>query len=244
MKTNINNIKTLKESGLKLNTILGFSSKQIEQLSKKIRESSEDTQKLSDELEKKANIEKEIEMMTQESDDVVDTDRVGNPEVEFRSDGDEDELFLDKEDKLEEKFVSKAQQRYFYSKANEGGKEGKKFKSMADEFSKDTDFDNLPEKAEELDEIIEGIMSTSHSSRYLTKAEFTQTVLETVSEFEEQMTEPAPTIAPSKPKTMPGQKPGRKSPYKPKHKPKPKAELPDELKFDMVFKKHNQDDAY
>ena len=241
MKTNINNIKTLKESGLKLKTILSFSSKQIEQLAKKIQESSTNSQDIANLYSQKAELEKTIENLEVKTNEVVDTDKMGNPDVTFDVDGDEDELFLDKEDKLDEKFVSKAQQRYFYAKANEGGKEGKKFKSMADEFSKDTDFDNLPEKVEELDEIIEGIMDTGHSSRYLTKAEFTQTVLESVSELEEQM--PEPTIAPSKPKTMPGQKPGRKSPYKPKHKPKPKAELPDELKFDTIFKKHNQDDA-
>jgi len=51
---------------------------------------------------------------------------------------------------LIEKFASKAQARYFYAKANEKGKEGKKWKKYAKEFSDDTeDFGTLPEKVEQ-----------------------------------------------------------------------------------------------
>lgn len=50
---------------------------------------------------------------------------------------------------IEEKFASKAQARYFYAKAREGGKEGKKWKKMADEYSSETDFSKLPEKINE-----------------------------------------------------------------------------------------------
>jgi len=50
---------------------------------------------------------------------------------------------------LDEKFASKAQQRYFYWKANQKDKGSKKWKEMADEFS-DTmskkDWKKLPEK--------------------------------------------------------------------------------------------------
>jgi len=46
---------------------------------------------------------------------------------------------------IEETFASKKQQRYFYHKA----KTSPKFAKMAKEFSNKTDFDNLPEKAEE-----------------------------------------------------------------------------------------------
>jgi hypothetical protein len=56
---------------------------------------------------------------------------------------------VEKDVPLEEKFASKAQQKYFYWKVNEKGKESKKWKKMADEFS-DTmskkDWKNLPEK--------------------------------------------------------------------------------------------------
>lgn len=54
---------------------------------------------------------------------------------------------------IEEKFTSKAQQRFFFAKANEKGaskEEKKKWSKMANEFSKETDFKKIPEKAEEL----------------------------------------------------------------------------------------------
>lgn len=50
---------------------------------------------------------------------------------------------------IEEKFTSKAQQRFFYAKANEKGtskEEKKKWSKMANEFSKETDFSKIPEK--------------------------------------------------------------------------------------------------
>lgn len=62
---------------------------------------------------------------------------------------------------IEEKFASKAQQRYFYSQAGKGGKKGKKWAKWAKEFSDKTDFEKLPEKVdeenkdEELDEIVD-----------------------------------------------------------------------------------------
>ena len=55
---------------------------------------------------------------------------------------------------IEEKFASKAQQRYFFAKANEKGaskKEKNKWGEMAKEFSKKTDFSKLPEKKKETD---------------------------------------------------------------------------------------------
>lgn len=57
---------------------------------------------------------------------------------------------------IEEKFASKAQQGFFYAQAGKGGKKGKKWKEMAKEFSKKTDFDTLPDKVEtEVDEIVD-----------------------------------------------------------------------------------------
>lgn len=55
---------------------------------------------------------------------------------------------------IEEKFASKAQQRFFYAQAGKGGKKGKKWSKWAKEFSADTDFKKIPEKVEE-DEIEE-----------------------------------------------------------------------------------------
>ncbi len=60
---------------------------------------------------------------------------------------------------IEEKFASKAQQRYFYAQAGKGGKKGKKWSKWAKEFSDKTDFDKIPEKIEneetEVDEIVD-----------------------------------------------------------------------------------------
>jgi len=57
---------------------------------------------------------------------------------------------------IEEKFASKAQQRFFYAKAK-GGK-NKKWSKWAKEFSDETDYSKIPdkvEKEEEVDEIID-----------------------------------------------------------------------------------------
>jgi hypothetical protein len=58
---------------------------------------------------------------------------------------------------IEEKFASKAQQRFFYAKASEGGKKGKKWSKWAKEFSDKTNYDEIPDKVEEedIDEIID-----------------------------------------------------------------------------------------
>lgn len=57
---------------------------------------------------------------------------------------------------IEEKFASKAQQRYFYAQAGKGGKKGKKWAKWAKEFSTDTNFEKIPEKVEkEVDEVVD-----------------------------------------------------------------------------------------
>jgi hypothetical protein len=68
---------------------------------------------------------------------------------------------------IEEKFVSKAQQRFFYAKAK-GGK-NKKWSKWAKEFSDKTDYNKIPdkvEKEEEVDEIVDknGNILTSKKS--------------------------------------------------------------------------------
>jgi hypothetical protein len=70
---------------------------------------------------------------------------------------------------IEEKFASKAQQRYFYAQAGKKGKKAKKWAKWAKEFSDKTDFSKLPEKAEEekdVDEIVDknGNIATSELS--------------------------------------------------------------------------------
>lgn len=64
------------------------------------------------------------------------------------------------EEIINETFASKAQQKYFYSRANDkklSKKERKKWADMADEFSEKTNFKKLPEKVEneELDEMVD-----------------------------------------------------------------------------------------
>jgi hypothetical protein len=57
---------------------------------------------------------------------------------------------------IEEKFASKAQQRFFYAKANEKGKpkkEKKKWSKWAKEFSDKTDYDEIPDKVEKEEEV-------------------------------------------------------------------------------------------
>jgi hypothetical protein len=58
---------------------------------------------------------------------------------------------------IEEKFASKAQQRYFYAQAGKGGKKGKKWSKWAKEFSDKTDYEKIPDKVEkeEVDEIVD-----------------------------------------------------------------------------------------
>jgi len=72
---------------------------------------------------------------------------------------------------IEEKFASKAQQRFFYAKANEKGKpkkEKKKWSKWAKEYSDDTDFKEIPdkvEKEEEVDEIVDGAGNFAKSKK-------------------------------------------------------------------------------
>jgi hypothetical protein len=71
---------------------------------------------------------------------------------------------------IEEKFASKAQQRFFYAKANEKGKpkkEKNKWSKWAKEFSDKTDYDKIPDKVEEVevDEIVDKQGNISHSKK-------------------------------------------------------------------------------
>lgn len=56
---------------------------------------------------------------------------------------------------IEEKFASKAQQRFFYAQAGKGGKKGKKWAKWAKEFSDKTNFEKIPDKVENEEEIEE-----------------------------------------------------------------------------------------
>ena len=86
---------------------------------------------------------------------------------------------------LMEKFASKAQARYFHAKANEPGKEGKKWKTYTKEFSDDTkDFDSLPEKVKKEkneQQIVENWLLRlveKYERPSMTKSQFLQTLNE------------------------------------------------------------------
>lgn len=72
---------------------------------------------------------------------------------------------------IEETFKSKKQQRLFYGKSQDkslSSKERKKWKSMADEFSSKTDFEELPEKKtkkKEVDEIVDNNGNISRNKK-------------------------------------------------------------------------------
>jgi hypothetical protein len=75
---------------------------------------------------------------------------------------------------IEEKFASKAQQKFFYAKSNEKGstkKEKEKWGEMAKEFSKKTDFKKIPDKIkkdqneEQFDEIVDSKGNIARSKK-------------------------------------------------------------------------------
>jgi hypothetical protein len=91
---------------------------------------------------------------------------------------------------IEEKFASKAQQRFFYAKANEKGKpkkEKKKWGKWAKEFSDKTDYEEIPDKVEkEVDEIVDangnikrGKKPGNISSKGITQKNMTDVVVKT-----------------------------------------------------------------
>ena len=80
---------------------------------------------------------------------------------------------------IEEKFASKAQQRFFFAKANEKGKpkkEKKKWDKWAKEFSDDTDYNKIPDKVKkekvetEVDEIVDAKGNIQRSKKSPTAA--------------------------------------------------------------------------
>lgn len=69
---------------------------------------------------------------------------------------------------IEEKFASKAQQRFFYAQAGKGGKKSKKWSKWAKEFSDKTDFEKIPDKVkseEEVDEIVDELGNIEKGNR-------------------------------------------------------------------------------
>ena len=151
---------------------------------------------------------------------------------------------------LDEKFESKNQQKYFFSKCGDGKtKEQKKWCKMADEFAKKTNFAKLPEKKKETKENFDfgdygkkvaSVASNLHMKN-LNQATTPNVEIFGESEIEKQimrlvekhitpkmskkdfnnLLEGDTKTAPAKPKVSPGTKPGKDSPYKPKPGIKP-----------------------
>jgi len=94
---------------------------------------------------------------------------------------------------IEEKFASKAQQRYFFAKANEKGaskKEKSKWGKMAKEFSDKTKYDEIPDKAgeKEVEEIVDkngniarGKKPTNFNTKGITQNKTTDEVVKSAS---------------------------------------------------------------
>lgn len=99
-----------------------------------------------------------------------------NPDYSIEDYGDSAINTITKEDVIKrinlinEKFVSKKQQKYFYSKCNDGKlkpTEKKKWCDMAKEFSSKTDFSKIPEKKETKEgEDLEETTTTASSGQY------------------------------------------------------------------------------
>ena len=167
----------------------------------------------------------------------------------------------DSDSQLQEKFQSKSQQKYFFSKCNDKSQTKKirdKWCRMADEFAQDTKFDKLPEKKKETKEEfnfnnynkkIEAAL-TGGLKKNLTKISPSVTIGESEIEkhimrlVEKHITpkmskkdflnligEDTKT-APAKPKVKPGTKPGTDSPYKPKPGVKPAPKAKKEIDED------------
>jgi hypothetical protein len=69
---------------------------------------------------------------------------------------------------IDEAFKSKKQQRYFYAKAGDKSlpkKERNKWSNLAKEFSSKTDFNKIPEKSEDLDEIVDELGNISRGKK-------------------------------------------------------------------------------
>ena len=257
--------KLLRE-GFSRKTLSTFTEKQISVLYKKViseQNAVEKLQQLPPEIEKVkkglSDIQNQVSGLVGE-DELDDTNALGamaiqgdtgqempHDEDDMAPDGADDDSDDDRkmmaDSELEEKAVSKKQQKFMgmvhalkkgdisksdVSKEVEDaaesmtGKEAKKFAS--------TKHKGLPTKVDEsYEERVRQIEKTllslveKYTSEKMTKKDL-------LGLLESPGTKEAPT---KDPKTVPG-KPERKTPYQPKHQPKPKARLPKELSFDEL----------
>ena len=173
MRTNQKQLRLIKY-GLKPSTVTRLTESQVDSLyknlSKSKKETKEDTnEKVMVSSKNAAEVEKlkqagatfEVYEEMSEDDTTVDVDNANKGEYtqnkiqEPSPDGTDDERGSIEEEykNLSEKFESKKQQRYFFSKCGDGKtKEQKKWCKMAEEFAEKTNFKKLPEKKKETNE--------------------------------------------------------------------------------------------
>ena len=166
-------VKRFLNEGFTHRTLSSFSDNQLEQLSKKLflEDLRDDEKKLKQELSK--NLEAQAAEMslgeggeTEEELD-IETDKTGNPDVEI----DGSPLLREKE--IDEKFDSKAQQKYLYS-VNPAAAE-----KLASKMTK-SDYEKLPEYVNEQEALESWITSLVESKELptITKGNFIKTIKE------------------------------------------------------------------
>ena len=172
-------VKRFLKEGFTYRTLSSFSDTQLKVLSKKLfSENLRDEEKaLKQELAKNleaqaAEIESEMgENKETEEEKNIETDPMGNPEVDI----DGEPLLVELPQEMEEKFASKAQQKYLYS-VNPAAAE-----KLASKMTK-ADYEKLPEYVNEQEALESWIMSLVESKELptITKGNFIKTIKENV----------------------------------------------------------------
>jgi hypothetical protein len=221
MNTNQKKLKLVKE-GIKASTLNKMTDSQVDVLFSKLQEQITTTTKQVKTIKVPQNIAK-----TTGAD-------IGNVNVKTDANGNVVATEM-QENELDEKFESKKQQKYFFSKCGDGKtKEQKKWCKMADEFAKKTNFAKLPEKKKETKEGYDDMVKGAYTKVMKNKlGEMTPQPIFGESEIEKEILriverhitpkmskqellslfEGDTKTAPAKPKVSPGTKP--KHPFKP-----------------------------
>jgi hypothetical protein len=161
MNTNQKKLKLIGH-GLKASTLNKLTEGQVDALFGKLQEQVTTTTKQVKTITVPQNIAKStgadignVNVKTDANGNVIATEMTEDDTLNVVQDPDatEDGMGMFEEKEIDEKFESKKQQKYFFSKCGDGKtKEQKKWCKMADEFAKKTNFAKLPEKKKETKE--------------------------------------------------------------------------------------------
>jgi len=161
MNTNQKKLKLIGH-GLKASTLNKLTEGQVDILFGKLQEQITTTTKQVKTITVPQNIAKStgadignVNVKTDANGNVIATEMTEDDTLNVVQDPDatEDGMGMFEEKEIDEKFESKKQQKYFFSKCGDGKtKEQKKWCKMADEFAKKTNFAKLPEKKKETKE--------------------------------------------------------------------------------------------